>query len=190
MENFDWYAWVVLPLMIFGARILDVSLGTLRIIFVSRGKKAIAPILGFIEVFIWIVVVSQLIGNLKNWIAYLAYAAGFAAGNYVGMLIEDRLAIGTMVLRVILSQGAQELTNLLRQAGYGATQVDGEGVSGPVKLIYTVVKRKNLGNVVSIIHQVNPKAFFSVEEVRSAQEGIFPSRTGALVSDQVERIGK
>jgi uncharacterized protein YebE (UPF0316 family) len=190
METFDWYNWAILPAMIFAARILDVTLGTLRIIFVARGKKRIAPILGFIEVFIWIVVVSQLIGNLQNWIAYLAYAAGFATGNYVGMWIEDRLAMGTLVLRVILPQGSEELAGLLRQAGYGATQVDGEGGSGPVKLIYTVVKRKNLGDVVSIIHAVNPKAFFSVEEVRSAQEGIFPAPSNTLLQSQSSRKGK
>ncbi|HEX2991004.1 MAG TPA: DUF5698 domain-containing protein, partial [Anaerolineales bacterium] len=94
METFDWFTWVILPLIIFLTRVLDVTLGTLRIIFISRGRKYLAPLLGFIEVLIWITVVSQIIGGASNFAAYFAYAAGFAVGNYVGMWIEERLAIG------------------------------------------------------------------------------------------------
>src|SRR4030042_6553710 len=89
------YIWLVLPLMVFFARLTDVSLGTLRIIFISRGKRNVAPILGFVEVFIWITIVSQIVSHAHNLLAYLAYAAGFATGAYIGMFIEGRLAIGT-----------------------------------------------------------------------------------------------
>lgn len=174
MSNADLYAWVILPLMVFGARVLDVTLGTMRIIYVSRGKRTIAPILGFIEVFIWITMVSQIVRSANNIAAYLAYAAGFAAGNYVGMLIENRVAIGTLVIRIILQKQPEQLIESLRAAGYGVTAVDGEGASGPVKLIYTIVKRRDLPEVTAIIHQAHPHAFLSIEDVRSTEEGVFP----------------
>ena len=179
METFDTYAWVILPFIVFFARIADVTLGTLRIIFTSRGKRNIAPLLGFVEVFIWIVVVGQIVKNVHSLTAYFGYAAGFAAGTYIGMKIEERLALGTLVLRIILAQSGDEMAHSLREAGYGVTIVNGEGSSGAVKLLYTVIKRKDLGAVAKIIHAVNPTAFFSVEEVRSAESGIFPVRTSS-----------
>ena len=171
------YIWIGLPLLVFFARVVDVTLGTLRIIFISRGKKNIAPILGFVEVFIWIAVVAQIVRGVNDFVTYFAYAAGFAAGNFVGMYIENRLAIGTQVLRIIVPDGAGELTSNLSTAGYGVTQVDGHGANGPVKLIYTVVKRKDVSMVLSLIHKTHPHAFLSVEDVRSSQDGIFPIHT-------------
>ena len=103
------YAWVVLPILIFFARVTDVTLGTLRIIFISRGKRNVAPVLGFFEVLIWIVAIGQIVQNLTSVTSYLAYAAGFATGNFVGMVIEDRLAIGTLIVRVILPTNATTL---------------------------------------------------------------------------------
>jgi uncharacterized protein YebE (UPF0316 family) len=170
----DLYSYVYLPLLIFFARMTDVTLMTLRIIFVSRGKRYLAPLLGFVEVFIWIAVVSQIIRGANNLVAYLAYAAGFAAGSYVGIYVENRLAIGTLVVRAITLRGAEELVAQLISAGYGVTTVDGHGSTGPVKLVYTVIKRKDLPQVMTIMHQAEPKPFITVEEVRSAEQGIFP----------------
>ncbi len=180
------YAWVILPLMVFGARVLDVSLGTLRIIFISRGRRKLAPLLGFFEVLIWIVVVSQVMQNLHSPLAFIAYAAGFATGNYVGMWIEDKLAIGTLIVRVIVPQDAAQLTTQLSAGGYGVTSVDARGSTGQVTLIYTVVKRKDLPDVMTIIQNTYPKAFTSVEEVRSTYEGIFPAHTRRF-SDRLAR---
>lgn len=174
MESINWYGLVILPLIVFFARVLDVSLGTLRIIFTSRGKRNIAPLLGFVEVFIWIVVVSQVVKNVHSLPAYLGYAAGFAVGTFVGMKIEERLALGLYVLRIILSLEGERLASQLRSAGYGVTVVNGMGSVGEVKLLYTVIKRKNLIGVLEIIKSVAPNAFFSVEELRSAESGIFP----------------
>ena len=179
MQTLDWYSWVFLPLLVFLARLVDVSLGTVRIILISRGRKYLAPILGFLEVLIWITVVSQVVSGAQNIVAYLAYAAGFAVGNYAGMLIEEKLAIGTLVVRVILPQHGTELVERLRAEGYGATYADGHGASGPVMLIYTVVLRKELAHVVNLIQEVYPKAFFTVEELRSTQQGIFPVRSSS-----------
>jgi len=175
----DLYIYVLIPLLVFFARVADVSLGTLRIIFISRGKRNIAPILGFVEVFIWITVVSQIVSHAHNIVAYLAYAAGFAAGNYVGMWIEDRLAIGTQVVRVIIQNNHALLTENLHNAGYGVTCVDGQGTTGPVKMVYTVVKRKDMARVMSIIHQTHPNAFITIEDLRSTQAGVFPASTTA-----------
>jgi uncharacterized protein YebE (UPF0316 family) len=168
------FVWIGMPLLIFFARMVDVSLGTLRIIFVSRGKRHIAPLLGFVEVFIWIAVVAQIVRGANDLVTYLAYAAGFAAGNFVGMYIEDRLAIGIQVLRIIVPDGGDQLATHLSMAGYGITCVDGQGANGPIKLIYTVVKRKDLSNVLSLINQTHPHAFLTIEDVRSTQEGVFP----------------
>lgn len=166
-----------LVLMIFFARVFDVTLGTLRIIFVARGQKYLAPLVGFIEVFIWIAAVSQVMRQASSDVfAYLGYAAGFAAGNYIGMWIEDKLAIGTLILRTILPNGTQEVCANLKKAGFGITTVAGAGANGPVTLLYTIIKRKDLPTVVSIIHQTHPKAFLTVEQLRSAEEGIFPPR--------------
>jgi len=153
------YTWFVLPLMIFLARVIDVTLGTLRIIFVSRGRKYLAPLLGFVEVFIWIAVIAQITRGAHNIVAYLAYAAGFAAGNFIGIFVENKLAIGMLVIRIIVQDHVEELNSHLRATGYGVTSVDAEGASGTVKLIYTIVRRRDLPEVTSIIHHYHPNAF-------------------------------
>lgn len=174
METFDWYSLVILPILVFVARFVDVTLGTMRIIFTSRGRRNLAPVLGFIEVFIWIAMVGQIVKSANSLNAYLGYAAGFALGTFVGMLLEERLAMGTLVVRVILANDAEKLTTALRAVGFGVTTVRGEGAQGPVTLLYTVVQRKNLEAVTQIVHQTCPGAFFAVEEVRMAERGIFP----------------
>ena len=88
---FDYYSWIFLPLLIFASRICDVTLGTIRHVFVARGIKNIAPVLGFFEVLIWIVVVKQVMSGANNWACYIAWAGGFAAGNFIGLFIEEKL---------------------------------------------------------------------------------------------------
>lgn len=171
--GFDWYGWVVLPVLIFFARICDVSLGTLRIIMMARGKNKLSPLLGFFEVLIWIVVIGQLVQNIHSVTAYLGYAGGFAAGNYVGMWIENKLAMGTYIIRVILPHKAEEVFHKIHDAGFGVTIVDGQGAVGPVKLVYTVVKRKQVEKIMSLIHETVPGGFVSVEEIRSTERGVF-----------------
>jgi len=172
---FDWYLWVGLPLLVFLARVADVTLGTLRIIFTSRGKKRLAPLLGFVEVFIWVSVISEITKGAHNIAAYLAYAGGFAAGTYIGMFIESKLAMGMLVIRAIVPEEVKDLTERLREKGYGFTSVNAQGSKKPVKLIYVIVKRKSLPEVAEIVQQAHPNAFFTVEELRSAQHGVFPS---------------
>jgi uncharacterized protein YebE (UPF0316 family) len=168
------FAWVVLPLFIFCARVVDVSLGTLRIVFLSRGRRLLAPAFGFVEVLIWIIAIGQLVRNISNLTGYVAYAAGFAVGNFVGLYIEDKLAMGLLVIRIITNRCADQLVDQLHVAGYGVTSVDAHGALGDVKLVYTIIRRRDMQEVVGIVKSVNPKAFFSIEEIRSAREGIFP----------------
>ena len=177
--NSEIFTWVILPALIFISRVFDVSIGTMRIIFVSRGKKFLAPLLGFFETIIWITAISQIMKNLDNILCYLAYAGGFALGCYVGILIEDKLALGTLVIRVILTKDELTLKKRLVDAGYGVTVVDAQGSSGEVHIIYTVIKRKKLKEVLDIINTCNSKAFYSIEDARGVNMGIFPrQRTG------------
>jgi uncharacterized protein YebE (UPF0316 family) len=169
MTEFNWS----LPLLVFFARILDVTLGTLRIIYVNKGKRLLAPLLGFVEVFIWIVVVSQLVRDVSNLAGYLAYAAGFAAGNYVGMAIENRLAIGTLIVRAIVTGETLPLIDSLKEAGFGVTFFHAHGAHGPVRVVYTVINRKELGEVVQLLKASHPRVFYTVEEARLASEGVF-----------------
>ena len=190
LSDADFYAWVILPLLIFLARVADVTLQTMRIIFTSRGRRKLAPILGFFEVLIWVVALGQLVQNLGSATSYLGYAAGFAAGNYVGMFIEERLAIGTLMVRSIIDTGGEEILSRLRQAGFGATEVEGRGAVGPVRIIYTAVPRKNLRQVTEIIHTIHPHAFLTIEDLRGAEAGVFPTRSDEKSRQIGERKGK
>ncbi len=173
---------IALPVFIFLARILDVTLGTMRIISLSRGWKRLAPVLGFVEVFIWVVAISQLVRNLTHFSSYLAYAAGFAAGNYIGMWIEEKLALGTLTLRIFAVFEGEELSKQLASSGFGVTVLDGHGADGQVKVLFTTIHRRELEQVEKIIREVNPKMFYSVEEVRASSEGVFhPSRRRQLM---------
>jgi len=171
----DVFKWIILPILIFCARMTDVSLGTLRIIFVSRGIKYIAPIIGFIEVNIWLLAIGQIMVNLNNIICSVAYAGGFAIGNFVGILIEEKLSIGNVILRLITKHDSTQLVECLRKDGYGVTTMDAEGEKGPVKVILVVMRRADLKDVVKQVEQIHPHAFYSVEDVRSVREAIFPS---------------
>ncbi|MDD2556687.1 MAG: DUF2179 domain-containing protein [Desulfuromonadaceae bacterium] len=160
-----------IPFLIFLARILDVSIGTLRITFVSRGMKYIAAPLGFIEILIWVIAISQVMQHLNSWVTYIAYALGFAVGNYVGLLLEERLAVGSHIIRTITPhQQAPGLTNALWQAGFGVTTVDARGETGPVKIVFTIAKRRNLEKVINLIKEFDPNAFYTIEDVRFFHE--------------------
>ena len=175
---------VYLPILIFVARVIDVSLGTLRIIFISRGQKYLAPLLGFVEVFIWIVAVSQIMRGAHTLAAYLGYAAGFAVGNYIGMWIESQLAIGKLIIRSILPGDTSGLVKALREAGFGVTCSAAEGSAGPGSILFTAINRKDLNSVIGIIHRCFPKAFLTVEELRATEAGVFPnSRQPTFFSD-------
>jgi uncharacterized protein YebE (UPF0316 family) len=172
-----YFTYLILPVLIFVARVLDVTLGTIRIVFVSRGKKFLAPLFGFFEVLIWLLAIGQIMNNLTNAVCYLAYGGGFATGNFVGLFLEEKLAMGSLVVRAIINQDASELVEFLRAKGYGVTVVDGQGATGKVNLIFMVIKRSELRKVTGIIRQFRPQSFYSVEDVRQVSRGVFPAAT-------------
>lgn len=162
-----WFTYFLLPLLIFLSRVIDVSLDTLRIVFISKGDKIIAPILGFFEVLIWLIAIARIMQNLDNVTCYIAYAAGFAAGNFIGLKIEEKLALGIQIIRIMTHKDSNELINNLREAGFRVTSIEAEGKEGNVHIIYSVVERSLLNEIIELINQFNPKAFYSVEDVRS-----------------------
>lgn len=170
----DTFVYIFLPLMIFFARITDVSIGTIRIIFVSRGNKIVAPILGFFEVLIWVFAISHIIQHLNNIVAFIAYAAGFATGNFVGMIIEERLALGISLIRIITKKEASELVEKMHELGYGTTVVDAKGRDDNVNILYTIVKRKDIDDTISLIHNYNPNAFYTIEDIRYVSQLNYP----------------
>ncbi|VFU17891.1 conserved membrane hypothetical protein [anaerobic digester metagenome] len=176
----DIYAWCILPVLIFLARIMDVSLGTIRIIFVSRDLKYFAPFVGFFEVLIWLLVIRQImLSDGNNTACIIAYAAGFASGTFVGMYIENLLSFGRVLIRVITRKEAGELVEYLKSSGYGLTCVDATGATGPVKLVFSVVERHDIPRIVEIIKRFNPNAFYTIEDVRFVSENVLPFRIKA-----------
>jgi uncharacterized protein YebE (UPF0316 family) len=177
------FTWVVLPLLIFLARISDQTIGTLRLIFLSKGQKKLAPFLGFFEVIIWLIAVSQIMKHLDNVFCYIAYGGGFAMGNYIGMVVEEKLSIGNVIIRIIPRLDTSELIAYLRENNYGVTSVEAEGAKGKVNIVFTIIERKDVEHVVSIINRFNPNAFYTIEEVKAINEGIFKKNRARTIFD-------
>ena len=171
------YSYLILPLLIFCARICDVTIGTIRIVYVSKGHKKLAPFLGFFEVFIWVIAISQIMSHLDNFFCYFGYAAGFATGNYIGLIVEERLAVGNLIIRVITNREGDVLAKTLNANGFGATIIDAEGSSGKVNIIYSLVHRTTLPAAIKLIKDFNPDTFYSIEDIREVSSGIFPEKT-------------
>ncbi len=169
----DLFSYVILPLLIIVARISDVSFGTLRIVMVSKGQKLIAPVLGFFEVVIWLITMSKVIQNIDNWVAYVAYGLGFACGNYIGLIIEEKLAVGIVRLQIITRTNADQLIIKLRENGYGITYHEASGSEGKVAVIYSIIKRSNINRVINLIREYNPQAFYSVDDVRFVSKDVY-----------------
>ncbi|MFV0346441.1 MAG: DUF2179 domain-containing protein [Bacteroidales bacterium] len=169
------FTYIVLPLLIFLARVADVSIGTIRIVMVSKGHKFLAPILGFFEILILLMAISKIFENLDNWACFFGYALGFATGNYVGLCIEEKLAVGIVKLQIITRHNAEQLIENLINAGYGITHHDAQGSSETVSIIYSMIKRSEIKRMEEIIKSTNPKAFYSIEDVKAVKQGVFPA---------------
>lgn len=178
MIDQPWFFWGVLPVLIFCARIADVSIGTMRILFVVRGDRVIAACLGFVEIFIWIVAIGQIFSEQTSLLHYAAYAGGFAMGNYVGILIESRLALGLQTIRVITAQSTTPLERELLARGFGATRLPATGLrGGSMTILFSTLPRRKIADAVALIEKHLPKAFVSIEDVRSIQAGHMPLKT-------------
>ncbi|HHV85569.1 MAG TPA: DUF2179 domain-containing protein [Petrimonas sp.] len=175
----DVYPWL-LPVIIFFGRIVDVSLGTLRIIFVSKGEKYIAPIIGFFEVFIWVVIISQILMRANDLVAYLSYAAGYASGNYIGILLEQRIAYGIVLCRIYTQKSGMDLVQILNKMNFGATMTRGKGSTNEVDIIETVIDRNQMKTLERTLTDFDTNIFYVIEDVRTKQNGIFAKRRNIL----------
>jgi uncharacterized protein YebE (UPF0316 family) len=174
MSDQEIYQYIVLPAIIFFAHICDVSLGTMRIVFVSKGKKNIAPFLGFFELLIWIIVISEILKQADSIVCYIAYAGGYAAGNFIGMNIEERIALGSQLIQVFSSKDIAPLRTCLNEAGFGTTVVEGDGSAGKTNILYTVINRKTFAKAEKILKEFDPLIFYVIEDVKLVKSGIFP----------------
>ena len=165
-----YFDFIILPLLIFLARIVDVSLDTIRVIMVSKGYRRWAPYIGFFQVLIWIITITRIMGNLDNWLTYIGYAAGFGMGTYVGMRIEEKIALGHELLRIITRTGANDLVKALREEGFTVTLVSGEGRDGQVGILFLILRRKLIGDVVGLVKRYNPNAFYTIEDMRFVRD--------------------
>jgi uncharacterized protein YebE (UPF0316 family) len=166
----NWYGYILIPFLIFIARIFDVTLGTIRVICIAKGHKLWAPLLGFFEVVIWLMAIQQIMVNLNNWFCYLAYGAGFAGGTLVGMIIEEKLAIGKVLIRVITSKRTRFLLEDLRDEGFEATLVRGEGLYEHVRMIFIITKKQKAPKVINMIKRFDPHTFYTIGDVNFAFE--------------------
>jgi uncharacterized protein YebE (UPF0316 family) len=159
------------PLLIFVLRIIDVSLATLRMLMIMRGRKLLAPVIGSVEVLVWIFAVGNAIRFLESPLHLLGYAGGFACGNWVGLKVEEKLAIGTAAVRVLSRHGGVEIAEALRERGFGVTEFAGIGREGNVEMVYAVVRRRDLPSVFEQVRLWDPDAFVTVEEPKAIQRG-------------------
>lgn len=171
------FAYIVLPVLIFLARIMDVSINTIRIIYVLGGRRMTATLLGFFESFIWLMAIRQIFEHLDNWVCYIAYPGGFAMGILVGMMIEERIAYGKVIVRIITRKDVSELIMFLNNQQFRYTRVDSEGLDGPESLVFTVLPRENLEELLTKMKNILPTAFYTVEKVNRAAE------SGAVVQE-------
>ena len=179
LDFLEVYPWA-LPVVIFLGRMLDVPLSTLRIIFVARGEKKIAPLIGFVEVFIWVIIISQVISRANSLTSYLAFAGGYAAGTYLGLYIESWIGFGFIKYRIFTTLNGRALVTALNQNGFGSTLVHGEGAVEAIDIVETVVGRKSGPKVEQLISEFDSKAFTLIEDIRSKQLGIFTKQMPLL----------
>lgn len=166
----DLFSYVLLPILIFFARILDVSINTVRIIYVLGGRKVTSTLLGFFESFIWLMAIRQIFEHLDNWMCYVAYPAGFAAGIFVGMIIEEKIAYGKVIVRIITRKDVQTLLQYLSKEYHRYTYVKAEGPDGLENLVFTVLQREKLEQLLVRLKEILPTAFYTVEKVNRAAE--------------------
>jgi len=165
--------YVILPLLIFFARVGDVTISTIRIIFVMNGNRLIAPILGFFEAFIWLMAIGQIFSNIDNIWSYVAYAAGFAVGTFVGITIEEKLAYGKVVLRLFAPNNVDDLIGFLEENNYRYSMLDAAGRKGKVNVLFMVVKRSNLKSLLSSIDAFHPNSFYTIEGVKQVSDEVY-----------------
>jgi uncharacterized protein YebE (UPF0316 family) len=177
----DIFSFLILPLLIFLARICDVSINTIRIIYMLGGRRLTATLLGFFEAFIWLLVIREIFKHLDNWLCYVAYPAGFACGIFVGMIIEEKIAYGKVIVRIITRKDVTHLIQYLNTQHFRFTKVNAEGPDGNETLVFTVLERERLDDLLTNLKELIPTAFYTIEKVKAAAEsGALPEERGGL----------
>jgi uncharacterized protein YebE (UPF0316 family) len=164
---------ILVVLIIFLLRVSDMSLDTIRVLFVFRGRKGLAWVLGFFQSMLFVIAITSVLSNMDNVFNIIAYAAGFATGNVIGMLIENRLAIGHIHMTVISSYAGPRIVDALRKEGYAVTEVPGRGRRGMVSVLHIDVLRKNVEDVETIVLEMDKEAFITAEDVRPIRRGFW-----------------
>lgn len=154
-------------LFIFVLRLLDVGMATVRIVLLSKGRKLAATGLGFVEALIWVLAIARVLDGLDDPLRMIAFAGGFAAGTYLGALVEEWMALGQVLVRVISAVDSPPVAELLRENDFGATVINGDGMDGEVRITFSVVPRREVKRVSALIHQTNPEAFVTAESTAS-----------------------
>lgn len=175
------FSFFILPFLIFLARICDVSINTVRIIYMLGGRRLTATLLGFFEAFIWLMAIRQIFAHLDNWLCYIAYPAGFAGGIFMGMIIEERIAYGKVVVRIITRKNMSEFLDFLIIHKFRFTRIEAYGPDGDENVIFAVLDRDRLEFMLSHLKQIIPTAFYTVEGVKAAKEsGELPETVGRI----------
>ncbi|HKL07277.1 MAG TPA: DUF2179 domain-containing protein [Bacteroidales bacterium] len=179
------FNYVILPLLIFFARITDQTIGTLRLIYAAKGYRYLAPVVGFFESLIWLAAISQIMQHLDNIYCYLAFAGGFAMGNFFGIYLEHKISIGVVLVRIIIKQYDPQLGESIKDSGFGFTLMDAVGREGSVKILFSTIHRRNLKKFLNIVEEVKPNAFFTVEDIRQVKGNIFEKTKRTSVFSRV-----
>ena len=159
--------------LIFLLRVCDMTLDTLRVLFVMRGRKLIAWILGFFQAAIFVLAISSVLSHLDNPLTIIGYAAGFGTGIVIGMVIEERLAIGHTSINIVSSRFGNAIAEHLRKQGYAVTEIPARGKDGMVSMLQVSVLRKNTDKVHKLVNEVDPDAFITAEDVRPIRHGFW-----------------
>jgi len=167
-------AVILEALVILFFRTFSITLSTVRTILTIRGMKLVSVVLGFFEVLIFILIISEVVQNVSNYWNVAAYCLGFSVGTWIGMIIEEKMAVGFVAVRLISLKASQEIAQALRQAGFGLTEIVAMGKGGPVWMLEAVVSRKDFQRVLDIARKVDSEAFVTVEDIRSVQKGFIP----------------
>ena len=165
------------PLVVFSLRVTDVSMATIRMLLIMRNRRFLAPLIGFVEILIWVTAIGIVVQHLQSPLHVIGYAAGFATGNFLGLLLEERLALGLATVRTVVRSGGVELASDLRDAGFGVTEMLGRGREGTVDVLYSVLPRRQVARCLTLIDRGAPDSFVVVDEPRRVRRGWqFPSK--------------
>ncbi|MGH7541164.1 MAG: DUF2179 domain-containing protein [Gemmatimonadota bacterium] len=160
------------PLLVFVLRLADVAMATVRMTLIVRGQRFWPPVIGFVEILVWLLAAGAAVQNLSSPLHALGYAGGFASGTYVGLWLEGRLAVGMATVQVVSRERPEvSLAARLREHGFGVTQVRGQGRDGPVEVLYASVRRRALGDLLRTVEELEPDAFVSVQDDRLVRRG-------------------